>query len=182
MGRALIHIDYTYDFVAKDGALTCGTPAQEIEDKLALLTEEFIQNGDYVVFAVDMHEKNDPYHPEAALFPPHNIVKTNGRQLYGKLQGIYETYKEKQNVYYMDKTRYSAFAGTNLEIKLRERAIDELYLVGVCTDICVLHTAIDAYNKGFKIIIYRDMVASFSEQGHEWALQHFLSCLGAEVR
>ena len=47
----------------------------------------------------------------------------------------------------MDKTRYSAFAGTDLEMKLRERGIEEVHLVGVCTDICVLHTAVDAYNK-----------------------------------
>ena len=54
----------------------------------------------------------------------------------------------------MDKTRYSAFAGTDLEMKLRERGIEEVHLVGVCTDICVLHTAVDAYNKGFKIVVY----------------------------
>ena len=31
MKRALINIDYTYDFVAEKGALTCGKPGQEIE-------------------------------------------------------------------------------------------------------------------------------------------------------
>ncbi len=61
----------------------------------------------------------------------------------------------------MDKTRYSAFAGTDLEMKLRERGIEEVHLVGVCTDICVLHTAVDAYNKGFKIVVYEKAVASF---------------------
>ena len=30
----------------------------------------------------------------------------------------------------MDKTRYSAFAGTDLEMKLRERGIEEVHLVG----------------------------------------------------
>ena len=65
----------------------------------------------------------------------------------------------------MDKTRYSAFAGTDLEMKLRERGIEEVHLVGVCTDICVLHTAVDAYNKGFKIVVYEKAVASFSAQG-----------------
>ncbi|MED1372847.1 isochorismatase, partial [Bacillus paranthracis] len=28
MKRALINIDYTYDFVAEKGALTCGKPGQ----------------------------------------------------------------------------------------------------------------------------------------------------------
>lgn len=31
--KALINIDYTNDFVAKDGALTCGKPGQRIEKK-----------------------------------------------------------------------------------------------------------------------------------------------------
>ncbi|MFP3489767.1 isochorismatase family cysteine hydrolase, partial [Staphylococcus sp. SIMBA_130] len=71
--------------------------------------------------------------------------------------------------------------GTDLELKLRERGISELHLVGVCTDICVLHTAVDAYNKGFKIVVYKDAVASFNHVGHEWALGHFKACLGADV-
>ena len=47
----------------------------------------------------------------------------------------------------MDKTRFSAFAGTDLELLLRARGITELHLVGVCTDICILHTSVDAYNR-----------------------------------
>ncbi|MNI81086.1 Isochorismatase family protein YecD [compost metagenome] len=81
----------------------------------------------------------------------------------------------------MDKTRYSAFSGTDLELKLRERGITELHLIGVCTDICVLHTAVDAYNKGFDLIIHEDAVASFNQDGHLWALGHFRGSLGAKV-
>jgi len=44
----------------------------------------------------------------------------------------------------MDKTRYSAFAGTPLELMLRERNIKEIHIIGVCTDICVLHSIIKA--------------------------------------
>ncbi|CAG9613703.1 Nicotinamidase/pyrazinamidase [Bacillus rhizoplanae] len=182
MKRALINIDYTYDFVAEDGALTCGKPAQVIEEYIVEITKQHIETGDYVVFAVDKHVENDSYHPETRLFPPHNIAETKGRGLYGELQNVYEKYKNNENVYYMDKTRYSAFAGTDLEIKLRERGIQEVHLVGVCTDICVLHTAVDAYNKGFRIVVYEKAVASFNEQGHEFALQHFKSCLNAEVK
>lgn len=180
--RALINVDYTYDFVADAGALTCGKPGQEIEGKIVELTKEFIENGDYVVFAIDVHDKGDEYHPETKLFPPHNLRGTSGRDLYGELQTVYEENKQRENVTYMDKTRYSAFAGTDLEIKLRERGITEVHLVGVCTDICVLHTAVDAYNKGFKIVVYKDGVASFNPSGHEWALGHFENTLGGTVK
>ncbi|SDR04957.1 cysteine hydrolase family protein [Virgibacillus salinus] len=179
--RALINIDYTNDFVADDGMLTCGEPGQAIEGEIVSLTKKFINAGDYVVFAVDAHEEGDTNHPESNLFPPHNIIGTEGRQLFGQLTSVYQSNKQAENVYYYDKTRYSAFAGTDLELRLRERKIDELHLVGVCTDICVLHTAVDAYNKGFKIVVHKDAVASFNAAGHEWALGHFTDTLGAKV-
>jgi nicotinamidase-related amidase len=180
--KAIIIIDYTNDFVADAGSLTCGKPAQEIEQTVILLTKNFIENKDYVVFAVDVHDENDPFHPETKLFPPHNIRHTNGRNLFGGLQTVFNQAKDLSNVHWMDKTRYSAFAGTDLDIKLKERRIEELHLIGVCTDICVLHTAVDAYNKGYKIVIYRQAVASFNAAGHEWALSHFKNTLGAEIR
>lgn len=179
--KALIHIDYTYDFVAADGALTCGAPGQALEGRMVELTKAFIDNGDYVVFAIDIHQENDPFHPETKLFPPHNIEGTAGRKLYGALEELYQANKQAANVYWMDKTRYSAFAGTDLELRLRARGISELHLVGVCTDICVLHTAVDAYNKGFDIIVHEDAVASFDPEGHVWALRHFKGSLGAQV-
>jgi len=181
MKKALIHVDYTKDFVAEDGALTTGQPGQAIHDKVLELTKGFYEAGDYLAFAIDVHEENDPMHPETKLFPPHNIRGTEGRELYGDVEDYYQSVKEEENVYYTDKTRYSAFAGTDLEIKLRERGITEVHIVGVCTDICVLHTAVDAYNKGFKIVIHKDGVASFNQPGHKFALEHFTNILGATV-
>lgn len=179
--KALINIDYTFDFVADEGALSCKEPGQKIEDKICSITEEFISNGDYVIFAIDIHDEGDEFHPETRLYPPHNIRGTKGRDLYGRLDEVYQNNKHLENVVYMDKTRYSAFAGTELEIKLRERGITELHLVGVCTDICVLHTAVDAYNRGFKVVVYKDAVASFNQAGHEWALGHFNNVLGGKL-
>lgn len=179
--KALINIDYTVDFVAADGALTCGKPGQSIEGYLVEITKQFIEHNDYVVFAIDMHKRGDILHPETKLFPPHNIEGTEGRRLYGALEKLYQDNKNADNVYWMDKTRYSAFAGTDLELQLRARGITELHLVGVCTDICVLHTAVDAYNKGFQIVIHEHAVASFDPEGHQWALRHFKGSLGATI-
>lgn len=179
--KALINIDYTRDFVAPDGALTCGEPGQAIERSIVAITERFAKNQDFIVFAIDLHKRGDLLHPETKLFPPHNIEGTDGRKLFGKLEDVYQLHKADSHVYWMDKTRYSAFAGTDLELQLRARGITELHLVGVCTDICVLHTAVDAYNKGFDIVVYEDAVASFDAEGHAWALRHFKGSLGATI-
>lgn len=178
MKKALIVIDYTVDFVV--GKLPCGQPAIDIEDRIAGLTEAFAEAGDWVVMAVDLHEPDDPAHPEHKLFPPHNLRGTEGRSLYGKLKDVYE--KRKDRIYWMDKTRYSAFCGTDLELRLRAQGIEELHLIGVCTDICVLHTAVDAYNKGYSVTVHADAVASFNPAGHDWALGHFQNTLGAALQ
>lgn len=175
--RALIIIDYTVDFVV--GKLPCGEPGVAIEARICEITEQFLAQQDFVVMAVDLHDEQDPFHPETKLFPPHNIRGTAGRDLYGRLKTVHE--HNKNAIYWMDKTRYSAFCGTELELNLRARGIHELHLIGVCTDICVLHTAVDAYNKGFEIVVHEDAVASFNQMGHGWALQHFQGTLGAKV-
>ncbi len=181
MKKALLNVDYTNDFVAEDGALTCGKPGQDLEKYIGELTKEFHEKGDYIAFLIDLHYAGDEVHPESKLFPPHNIEGTAGRNLYGELEGLYHEIKDEAHVEYFDKTRYSAFAGTNLELQLRARGIEEVHLVGVCTDICVLHTAVDAYNKGFEIVVHEKGVASFNPAGHEWALNHFTDTLGGKV-
>lgn len=181
MKKALLNVDYTNDFVAEDGSLTCGEPGRKLHDYIVNVTKEFYQAGDYVAFLVDHHFENDELHPENKLFPPHNIDGTDGRKFYGELENLYQEIKSSNHVEYFDKTRYSAFAGTNLEIKLRERNIEEVHIVGVCTDICVLHTAVDAYNKGFSIVVHEKGVASFNQAGHDWALGHFEQTLGGKV-
>ncbi|AMB99677.1 isochorismatase [Aerococcus urinaehominis] len=179
--RALLVVDYTNDFVADQGSLTAGAPAQALEDTIYDLIADFHSNGDFVVYPTDLHSADDHYHPENKLFPPHNYADTWGRELYGKLADQYQDIASDDNVYFYDKRRYSAFAGTDLDIRLRERGIKELYIVGVCTDICVLHTAVDAYNLAYDIVIPAQAVASFNQAGHEWALDHFKSCLAAKV-
>lgn len=179
--QALIVIDYTYDFIAHDGKLACGQTAQQIEPALMELVQQADHEQDLIVLAVDKHEPGDHYHPETRLFPSHNIDGTLGRKLYGELQYWYEARLAQPHVRYMDKIRYSAFAGTDLDIRLRERDIKTITVCGVCTDICVLHTLVDAYNLGYEMRVPVKAVASYNQMGHEMALAHFKTALGAEL-
>ncbi|MCD8790078.1 cysteine hydrolase [Mammaliicoccus sciuri] len=181
MKKALIIVDYSNDFVASYGKLTCGEPGQEIEQNIHHKIETYNLNEDLIFYLMDYHHENDPYHPETKLFPPHNIVGTEGRNLYNSLKPQYDSIKHSNHVFWIDKTRYSAFFGTNLDSLLRERHIDTVEIVGVCTDICVLHTAVDAYNLNYQIIIPKNCVASFNQAGHDWALTHFENSIGAVV-
>lgn len=181
MNEALVIIDYTNDFVATNGALTAGRPAQAIEDAIEQLAEQYARAGKFVFLPTDVHTPNDPFHPETKLFPPHNVRDTWGRELYGQLEPWYRSQADNDKVIQFDKTRYSSFAGTPFDLLLRERKIEHLHLVGVCTDICVLHTAVDAYNLNYDLTIHQDAVATFKPGGQEWALDHFKTVLGASV-
>lgn len=89
MIKTLIVIDYSNDFVATDGKLTCGEPGQAIERKIVELIESFTTQNELVLIDDYIHYENDPYYPDLKLFPPHNIVGTSGRELYGKVKTIF---------------------------------------------------------------------------------------------
>lgn len=181
MNKALLVIDYSYDFVAPDGKLTAGEPAMAIEGNIAGKIDEAVKDDEFIFFMMDLHFEGDTYHPEYKLFPPHNIDGTPGRELYGEVSARYEEVKSQENVIFLDKTRYSAFCGTRLHQMLQERGVDTVVLTGVVTDICIMHTAMDAYNLGYDIIVPESCVASFNPEAHEVALAHFKNTLGAIV-
>ncbi len=84
--HALLVIDYTNDFVADQGALSLKKPAQACENRILELAEKFRKNQQFVILPTDVHQPDDPYHPESKLFPTHNVRNTWGRCLYGGLQ------------------------------------------------------------------------------------------------
>lgn len=178
---ALLIIDYTNDFVDDQGTLTCGKPGQEIANRIVQLADQTLANDGWVMLPTDVHTPNDPYHPETKLFPSHNVRNTWGREFYGPLKVWYEKNKSHPKVWVMDKTRYSSFAGTSLDIDLRARQINHVILTGVCTDICVLHTAVDAYNLNYQITVPQSAVAALNDAGQQWGLNHFKGALGAEI-
>ena len=58
------------------------------------------------------------------------------------------------------KKRYSAFFGTNLEQILGDLAPNQVTLAGVNTHACVRTTAIDAYQRDFRVLLASDCLSS----------------------
>lgn len=114
--KALIVIDYTNDFVHEEGALTCGKPGQAIEKRIIQLTRLFADQGDAVVMAVDLHRKEDPYHPENKYLEYKKMVdyhyekcgyyKSRSKTKYMKHYRYYKYYYVKMT-YYAKKCGYT---------------------------------------------------------------------------
>jgi nicotinamidase-related amidase len=79
------------------------------------------------------------------------------------------------------KPRYSVFDHTALVILLRERRIDRLLLTGAATEMCVVQSAIDAKELGFKVSILRDACAAVDEEMEELSLTYAERVVGAFV-
>jgi len=173
--KALVLTDYIHDFVDDDGALTVGRPAQDVRENIVRAISRLYRD-DLLILTNDSHDWSQP-HPEKGLFPPHALSGTRGATtvLEAEIAGA------ACRVITLSKTRYSSFFDTGLNNILKEAGIEKLYLAGVCTDICVLHTAVDAYNLGFNTAVLSDCVATFNPQGHEFALGHFKNVLGFDL-
>ena len=66
--------------------------------------------------------------------------------------------------FWMDKRHYSAFSGTDLDIRLRSRHDDDSCFDRSFNGYCVLHTAIDAYNLGYDIEVVAGATASLTHK------------------
>lgn len=64
----------------------------------------------------------------------------------------------------ISKTKHSAFFGTALEEMLRNAQCEGVVLTGLQTQICILTTAADAYNRGLDVIAVEDAVVSTRDE------------------
>ncbi len=73
--------------------------------------------------------------------------------------------------YLVQKRRYSAFYGTDLEILLRGLRVDTLLLTGGLTDVCVHYTFVDGHQGDYFCRVIEDCVAGSAPEAHEAALR-----------
>jgi nicotinamidase-related amidase len=78
-----------------------------------------------------------------------------------------------------NKKTYSAYTGTDLEHLLRTLGVDTVVLIGINTNTCVLCSSFETVNRGFRLIIVSDCVASaYGQDLHIFGLQNVARCLG----
>ena len=70
----------------------------------------------------------------------------------------------------IDKPGKGAFYQTDLELLLKNRAIDTLLVAGVTTEVCVHTTVREANDRGFRCVVLADCCGSYFPEFHEAGL------------
>ncbi len=169
--KALLVIDMINDFLDPKGALFCGAEVRRIIPPLQEKLKEFRKKKLPVIYLCDQH---DPEDQEFAAFVPHAIKGTWGAEVIAELSP-----QEGEDV--VPKTRFSGFFRTPLEEILREKGVTTVCLTGVCTSICVMDTAADAFFRDFKIEVFKDCVGDFDPEMHEFALKRMARIYQAKI-
>jgi nicotinamidase/pyrazinamidase len=170
--RAVIVVDMLRGFLEPGHPLFGGDACRAIIPATRALLERERSAGSLLVFLADTHDPDDL---EFEMFPPHCVRGTRECEVIPELAGL------AGGAITVPKRRYSGFFDTPLDVILRDRDVTEVVVVGVMTDICVLHTAADLRNRDYPTTVASDCVASFDRRQHDFALDHIRSILGATV-
>lgn len=128
-----------------------------------------------VVYVCDMHRSTDLLYFRLSGLSHHCMVGTKGAE-------IIDLIRPENEDLVIRKRNLSGFFGTDLEVTLRGMEVDRVILAGASTNGCILHTAADAYQRYFKVVVVSDATDAKSGRGdHEWSLRHIKNILKAEI-
>lgn len=75
----------------------------------------------------------------------------------------------------------SGFAGSNLDVYLRNNKIENLYLVGYATHVCVESTLRDAHDKGYNTYLITDATSAFNRVQQDYVLNEIVHHFGEHL-
>lgn len=168
--KVVIIIDMLNDFVTGD---LKSERAQHIIPNLKRLVEAARNNDVPVIYSNDAHYPQDP--EVVNRWGEHAIKGTKGAEVIPELEPA-------EKDFIVDKRTYSGFYETGLDPLLRNLGVDTVVLGGLHTNICVRHTAADAFFRGYKIVIAKDGVQAFTEEDHRRGLEYLKNVYNARLK
>ncbi|UOQ45911.1 cysteine hydrolase [Halobacillus salinarum] len=95
------------------------------------------------------------------------ISQSGGMTLSDDSTQIHESVKPQENEAIITKYRFSAFAGSTLEVILRSQGINSLILSGISTSGVVLSTLREAADKDFSLTVLKDACLDADAEVHQ---------------
>ena len=169
MSTAVLVVDLIQEFVT--GRL--GNPkAQAVVANVEKLLSALRQKGAKVVYVTDSHIPGIDH--EFDVWGSHAETGTPGAEIVPELT-------PHGGDFHLHKRRYSAFYATGLDELLRELGVTHVVITGVLTNICIQHTAADAFFRGYKVTVPRDCVDALSDEEQEDSLTFMKRMYGVEI-
>lgn len=165
--RALIVVDMQNDFI--NGSLG-SKEAEAIVGKVKNKIEEYRKNNDIVIFTRDTHDENYLETQEGKNLPvKHCIENTKGWEISEELNT--------DNSLIINKPTFGSFELVD-KLKNNYEEFDEIELVGLCTDICVISNALLLKAAFLNTIIKIDAscCAGVTIESHKNALEAMKMC------
>ncbi|MCS7244357.1 MAG: nicotinamidase [Candidatus Calescibacterium sp.] len=177
---ALIVVDMQNDF------LPGGSLEIPNSDTIIPVVNEYIKffeaRGLAVIYTRDWHPENHiSFKENGGRWPRHCVQNTWGSEFHPQVY-LPKNYLVISKAFYPDLEAYSGFQDTELNQKLNEMGIKNLFVCGVATDYCVLNTVLDAINLGYKVFLLIDAVkgVDLNPNDSEDAVKKMVSA-GAEL-
>jgi len=169
LSTAVLVVDLIQEFVT--GRL--GNPrAQAIVPRVKTILDVARRKGLKIIHVTDAHIPG--VDTEFEVWGSHAEAGTPGAEIVPELA-------PQKSDFHLHKRRYSAFYATGLDELLRELNVKELIVAGVLTNICIQHTAADAYFRGYKVTVPRDLVDALTDEEQEDSLAFMKRMYGAEI-
>ena len=160
--KLLIVVDFQNDFVS--GSLGF-EKAKTLDEKIALKIDKYHKQGNDVIFTFDTHYDNYLETLEGKKLPVSHCIKgTDGHKLYGLTAS-----KISEDDKVIEK---EVFGSMELGLYLKDHFYEEIELVGLVSNICVISNAIVArtFSKESKIIVDASCTSCFDEGLNQKAL------------
>ncbi len=160
MRTALLVVDMIREFVT--GRLG-GAHAKAVVPCIRRLVEAARRGGSPVFYVTDAHLEG--VDQEFDVWGSHAVAGSAEAEIVPELEpgdGDHQLYKR----------RYSAFYATGLDALLRELKVEAVVLTGVLTNICIQHTAADAFFRGYRVVVPTDCVNALTPEEQETSLAY----------
>lgn len=157
MKKCLIVVDFQNDFV--DGSLGF-KEAKEIYEPILKKLDDALSSKTDIIFTLDTHYDNYLETNEGKNLPIKHCIKgTKGHDIYGKAKNYLKDSKVFEKV---------TFGSIEIGNYLEKMNYDEIEIVGLVTNMCVISTAIiaKAALPEASIIVDSNAVRSFNEDLH----------------
>ncbi len=196
MKKALLLVDLIKGFGQEgyDKNMYCKN-VEKIKRNLQELVEYANKNNMPIIYCCDSHQINDPeLEINGGPWKNHCMKDTESSEIVDWLpsQGLVKLTnadsnkgindkKGNNNLFRIDKRAYSGFYNTVLDNLLKYNKIQEVYIAGLVTSICVQHTAADAFFRGYKVNIVENGCADISAEKHENTIGYMKDDYSAKI-